>query len=170
MKKSSRRRKSASTRKYVDGGKMKLSKNLEESRKMTSSKKIKPIARKNTRTMKKMASPKTEVAGSISPIVFNTEVRKTLVEGILQDIKGYFESKTDGSVEITYEDYSLKAHEFGFKLFVKKGADCKKQMFSEAASAIVNAVNYIFPGGNEQYDVAVFTEDDKLEVEIVSNW
>lgn len=73
-------------------------------------------------------------------------------------------------VEITYEDYNLKAHEFGFKLFVKKGADCKKQMFSEAASAIVNAVNYIFPGGNEQYDVAVFTEDDKLEVEIVSNW
>lgn len=83
MKKSSRRRKSATSRKYVDGGKMKLSKNLEESRKMTSSKKIKPIARKNTRTMKKMASPKTEVAGSTSPIVFNTEVRKTLVEGIL---------------------------------------------------------------------------------------
>lgn len=170
MKKSSRRRKSATSRKYVDGGKMKLSKNLEESRKMTSSKKIKPIARKNTRTMKKMASPKSEVAGSTSPIVFNTEVRKTLVEGILQDIKGYFESKTDGLAKITYEDYNLKAHEFGFKLFVKKGADCKKQMFSETASAIVNAVNYIFPGGSEQYDISIFTEDAKLEIEIVSNW
>ena len=170
MKKSSRRRKSATSRKYVDGGKMKLSKNLEESRKMTSSKKIKPIARKNTRTMKKMASPKTEVAGSTSPIVFNTEVRKTLVEGILQDIKGYFESKTDGLVEITYEDHNLKAHEFGFKLFVKKGADCKKQMFSEVTSAVVNTINYAFPGGSEQYDISIFTEDSKLEIEIVSNW
>lgn len=170
MKKSSRRRKSASTRKYVDGGKMKLSKNLEESRKMTSSKKIRPIARKNTRTMKKMASPKTEVAGSTSPIVFNTEVRKTLVEGILQDIKGYFESKTDGLSEVSYEDYNLKNHEFGFKLHVLKTSKCKKQMFFEVIDAVVNAINYAFPGGDDHYDITISTEDDKLEIEIISNW
>ena len=59
---------------------------------------------------------------------------------------------------------------FGFKVFVAKGTKCKKQMFSETSSAIVNAVNYLFPGGNEQYDIAVFSEDNKLEFEIVSNW
>lgn len=137
---------------------------------MTSSKKIKPIARKNTRTMKKMASPKMEVAGSTSPIVFNTEVRKTLVEGILQDIKGYFESKTDGLVEITYEDYNLKNHEFGFKLYVLKTSKCKKQMFSEVIDAVVNAINYAFPGGGDHCDITISAEDDKLEIEIVSNW
>ena len=117
--------------------------------------------------MKKTNTQK-EVVGS--PILFNGEVRKMLVEGILQDIKGYFESKTDGLVEIMYEDYNLKAHEFGFKLLVKKGAKCKKQMFSEVTSAVVNTINYAFPGGSEQYDISIFTEDAKLEIEIVSNW
>ena len=55
-------------------------------------------------------------------------------------------------------------------MFIAKGTKCKKQMFSETSSAIVNAVNYLFPGGNEQYDIAVFSEDNKLEFEIVSNW
>lgn len=43
-------------------------------------------------------------------------------------------------------------------------------MFSEIVSAIVNAINYMFQGDSENYDVAVFTEDGALEVEIVSNW
>lgn len=109
-----------------------------------------------------------EVVGS--PILFNCEVRKMLVEGVLQDVKGYFESKTDGLVDISYEDYNLKNHEFGFKLHVLKTSKCKKQMFSEVSSAVVNAVNYAFPGENEQYDITIFTEDGRLDTEIVSNW
>lgn len=105
-----------------------------------------------------------------SPILFNGEVRKMLVEGVLQDVKGYFESKTDGLVDISYEDYNLKNHEFGFKLHVLKTSKCKKQMFSEVSSAVVNAVNYVFPGENEQYDITIFTEDGRLDIEIVSNW
>ena len=103
-------------------------------------------------------------------IVFNGKMRRLLVEGILQDIKGYFESVTDGLVEVTYGDHILKGHEFGFKVYAVKGANCTKQMFSEASSAVVNAVNYIFPSGNEQYGITVSTEDGKLEIEIVSNW
>ena len=55
-------------------------------------------------------------------------------------------------------------------MLVVKGTKCKKQMFSETSSAIANAVNYLFPGGNDQYDITVFSEDNKLEFEIVSNW
>ena len=103
-------------------------------------------------------------------IVFDTKARKTFVEGVLADIKGYFESKTDGLVEISYEDYSLKNHEFGFKLQASRTSKCKKQMFVNAASAIVNSINYMFRGDNEQYDIAICTEEDKLVVEFVSNW
>ena len=103
-------------------------------------------------------------------IVFDGNMRKVFVEGIVQDIKGFFESKTDGLVEVTYEDYVLEGHEFGFKLYVVKSAKCKKQMFSEATSAIINIVNYMFPGGDEQYGITVLSEDSRLEIEIVSNW
>ena len=107
---------------------------------------------------------------TIDSIVFDGKMRKTLVEGVIQDIKGYFDSRTNGLVEVTYDDYALNGHEFGFKLHAVKSAECKKQMFSETVSAIVNAINYMFQGDNENYDIAVFTEDDALEVELVSNW
>ena len=128
------------------------------------------MAVKTNKTIKKAAKDVKSLKNKSDCIVFDGNARKTFVEGMLQDIKGYFESKTNGLVEVTYEDYSLKNHEFGFKVLVAKGPKCKKQMFSETASAIVNAVNYLFPGGNEQYDIAVFSESNKLEFEIVSNW
>lgn len=103
-------------------------------------------------------------------ILFNGNMRKMLVEGVLQDIKGYIDSKTNGLVEVTYEDYNIGTQEFGFKLFALKTKKCKMQMFHEATAAIVSAVNYMFQGNNEQYDISIFTEDDKLEVEFVSNW
>lgn len=128
------------------------------------------MAVKTKKTIKKATKAVKSLKNESDCIVFDGNARKTFVEGMLQDIKGYFESKTNGLVEVTYEDYSLKNHEFGFKVLVAKGPKCKKQMFSETASAIVNAMNYLFPGGNEQYDNAVFSEDNKLEFEIVSNW
>lgn len=124
------------------------------------------MATKTKKSMKKT----TKSIETSKCIVFDTNARKTFVEGIIQDIKGYFEDKTDGLVEISYEDYQLKNHEFGFKAYVSKGARCKKQMFSETASAIVNAVNYLFSGGNDQYDITISSEDNMLEFEIVSNW
>ena len=128
------------------------------------------MAVKTKKTIKKTTKDVTSLKNESTCIVFDGNARKTFVEGIVQDIKGYFENKTNGLVEVTYEDYSLKNHELGFKVLVAKGPKCKKQMFSETASAIANAVNYLFPGGNEQYDIAVFSEDNKLEFEIVSNW
>ena len=118
-----------------------------------------------------MAKQKTtNVDYAVGSILFDSKMRKTLVEGVIQDIKGYFENKTNGLVEVTYDDYALDGHEFGFKLHAVKRAECKKQMFSETVSAIVNAINYMFQGDIENYDVAVFTEDGALEVELVSNW
>ena len=128
------------------------------------------MAVKTKKTIKKATKAAESLKNENTCIVFDDNARKTFVEGMLQDIKGYFESKTNSLVEVTYEDYSLKNHEFGFKVIVSKGTKCKKQMFSETASAIVNAVNYLFPGGNDQYDITVFSEDSKLEFEIVSNW
>ena len=128
------------------------------------------MAVKTKKTIKKAIKAIESMKNESTCIVFDGNARKTFVEGIVQDIKGYFESKTNGLVEVTYEDYSLKNHEFGFKVFVVKGIKCKKQMFSETASAIANAVNYLFPGGSDQYDITVFYEDNKLELEIVSNW
>ena len=128
------------------------------------------MAVKTKKTIKKATKATESLKNESTCIVFDGNARKTFVEGIVQDIKGYFESKTNGLVEVTYEDYSLKNHEFGFKVLVAKGPKCKKQMFSETSSAIVNAVNYLFPGGNDQYDITVFSEDNKLEFEIVSNW
>ena len=128
------------------------------------------MAVKTKKTIKKATKATESLKNESTCIVFDGNARKTFVEGIVQDIKGYFESKTNGLVEVTYEDYSLKNHEFGFKVLVAKGPKCKKQMFSETASAIANAMNYLFPGGNDQYDIAVFSEDSKLEFEIASNW
>ena len=105
-----------------------------------------------------------------SCIVFNGKTRKTLVEGVLQDIKGIYESKTNGLVNISYEESKLGDHEFCFKLAVSKGKCCKKQMFYEVSAAVVGAVNYMFQGNSEQYDISMSTDDDKLEVELVSNW
>ena len=128
------------------------------------------MAVKTKKTIKKTTKDVASLKNESTCIVFDGNARKTFVEGIVQDIKGYFENKTNGLVEVTYEDYSLKNHEFGFKVFVVKGTKCKKQMFLETTNAIANAVNYLFPGGNEQYDITVFSGDSKLEFEIVSNW
>ena len=125
---------------------------------------------KTKKTIKKVVKDVASLKNDSTCIVFDCNAPKTFAKGIIQDIKGYFESKTNGLVEVTYEDYSLKNHEFGFKVLIVKGTKCKKQMFLETSSAIVNAVNYLFPSGNDQYDITVFSEDNKLEFEIVSNW
>ena len=97
-------------------------------------------------------------------------MRKIFIEGIFQDIKGYFENQTNGKIEIMYENYDLANHEFGFKMHVNKTPKCSKQMFNEACSAIVNTFTYMFRGDSEQYDMSFMTEDDKLDIEWVSNW
>lgn len=103
-------------------------------------------------------------------ILFDGKMRKLFVEGVFQDIKGYFEHETNGKVEVMYEDFNLKNYEFGFKLKATKTKDCKKQMFVEVTSSIVNIVGYMFRGDSEQYDVTFTANDDCLEVEFVSNW
>lgn len=128
--------------------------------------------KKRDHTMAKKAKKDTvETAhGLEEALVFNGMMRKMLVKGVLQDIKGYIELKTDGKVEVQYEEPSLKGHEFCFKLVVSKGKTCTKQMYSEASSAVANAVSYAFPGDSEQYDVALTSDGSRLEVDIVSNW
>ena len=128
------------------------------------------MAIKTKKTIKKAIKVAESLKNESTCIVFDCNARKTFVKGIIQDIKGYFEDKTDGLVEISYEDYPLKNHEFSFKAHVSKGTRCKKQMFSETASAIVNAVNYLFSGGNDQYDIMISNENNMLEFEIASNW
>ena len=93
-----------------------------------------------------------------------------VVEGVLQDIKGYFEHKTNGKVVVKYDDFTLKDHEFGFKLYVEKTSSCKKQMWSEVSSAVVNVVNFMFSMDNSTIDVSICAENGKLEVEVVSKW
>ena len=165
----------ATIKKYADGGKMKLSANLTESRKTMASKKaLLKKTRKSTKNMRmrKMVAI-TSDDGDIdrSPILFNTEMRRTFIKGVLQDIKGYFESKTDGKVEVSYEDHGIGSHEFGFKLKIKRGPDCSKQMFSEASVAVCNIVNYMLPADEfEKFDLITFTEDELVEFEILSNW
>ena len=173
MKKKTKRK---NVKKYVDGGKMKLSENLSESRKSMASSKKKGLkntmARKNTRTLKKMVATGSKIdEESTMPIVFNSEMRKTFIKGVIQDIKGYFESKTSGKVEISYEDINLGNHEFGFKLTISKGKDCTKQMFSEVSSAACNVVNYMIPADEfDRFDLTTTTENNRVEFEIVSNW
>ena len=104
------------------------------------------------------------------PILFNGDMRKVFVEGVLQDIKGYFEHKTNGKVVVKYDDFTLKDHEFGFKLYVEKTSSCKKQMWSEVSSAVVNVVNFMFSMDNSTIDVSICAENGKLEVEVVSKW
>lgn len=104
------------------------------------------------------------------PVLFNSSMRKTFVEGVLQDIKGYFEMKASGKVEVTYEDFPLKRHEFGFKLQLKKAKTCSKQLFNEVSGALVNIVSYMFPGDDEQYDISYCTSSKEIEIELVSNW
>ena len=104
------------------------------------------------------------------PIMFNGKMRKKFVEGVFQDAKGYFEDATDGKASLTYEDLNVKNHEFGFKLKLEKCNGCTKQLFNEVSSALVNVINYMFRGDNEQYDLSFITEDNLVEVEFVSNW
>ena len=104
------------------------------------------------------------------PILFNGDMRKVFVEGVLQDIKGYFEHKTNGKVVVKYDDFTLKDHEFGFKLYVEKTSSCRNQMWSEVSSAVVNVVNFMFVPDDSNIDVSICTENGKLEVEIVSKW
>lgn len=173
----------ATIKKYADGGKMKLSANLTESRKTMASKKaLLKKTRKSTKNMRKMVAITSDVRKMVvgsgddgdvdrSPILFNTEMRRTFIKGVLQDIKGYFESKTDGKVEVSYEDHGVGSHEFGFKLKIKRGLDCSKQMFSEASAAVCNIVNYMLPADEfEKFDLTTFTEDELVEFEILSNW
>ena len=108
-------------------------------------------------------------------VLFDSAMRKTFTEGVIQDIKGYFESKTDGKISISYSDYDLKNHEFSFHLIVEKTSACSKQMWSEAASAIVNVVNYMFPADGMNIDVSISTTENavagsRLEVDFTSNW
>ena len=174
---------SATIKKYADGGKMKLSANLTESRKTMASKKaLLKKTRKSTKNMRKMVSMTSDVHKMVvssgddcdadrSLILFNTEMRRTFIKGVLQDIKGYFESKTNGKVEVSYEDHDVGSHEFGFKLKIKRGLDCSKQMFSEASAAVCNIVNYMLPADEfEKFDLTTFTEDELVEFEILSNW
>ena len=174
---------SATIKKYADGGKMKLSANLTESRKTMASKKaLLKKTRKSTKNMRKMVAITGDVRKMVvgsgddgdadrSPILFNTEMRRTFIKGVLQDIKGYFESKTNGKVEVYYEDHGVGSHEFGFKLKIKKGLDCSKQMFSEASAAVCNVVDYMLPADEfEKFDLTTFTEDELVEFEILSNW
>ena len=103
-------------------------------------------------------------------VIFDGKMRKALVEGVLQNIKHIIESSTHEEVIVAYEDYALKSHEFGFKMTVSRGEFCKKQTFSEVVSAIANAMSYMFPGDNEQYDISLAAEDSMLEVVVISNW
>lgn len=107
---------------------------------------------------------------SNAQVVFNSEMRKALVEGVLQDLKGYIESKTNGLVELSYEDYSQKGHEFGFRLFATRSQACKKQLFQEACDAVSNAIDYMFPGECNDYDISLSKTSTVLEIEFVSNW
>lgn len=174
-------------RMYRDGGAMKLSKNLLESKsssptsKTMKKKGIKSYSRRGeisktmTSKMKKMVSVKKTTDDGNLPILFNGKMRKTFVEGVLQDIKGMFEQKTDGKVAVTYVDHDIKNHEFGFRLTAEKTTKCSKQMWSEVTSAIVNLVNFMFPatddhGYHDNVDIVICTDDNKLEVELVSNW
>ena len=104
------------------------------------------------------------------PIMFNGKMRKKFVEGIFQDAKWYFEAATSGKVNIGYEDFNVKDHEFGFKLKLERCNGCTKQLFNEVSSALVNVINYMFRGDNEQYDLSFITGDNLVEVEFVSNW
>lgn len=164
-------------KKYADGGDMKLSKNLIESRKDLEDipkKKVKVSMKSKNDSRKSKKKSTSGIAISTEPILFNSKMRKVFIEGVLQDIKGYFESKTDGLVAVSYEDYDLKNHEFGFKLNVEKTSKCTKQMWSETASAVANVVNYMFPDDGMKIDVMISTEDSieggSLGVDLVSNW
>lgn len=163
----------ATSRKYSDGGKMKPSKNLTESKRSTSSKSKKVSANRSLVKvpdhMRKMVAVPDD--GLRSPIVFDDSIRKVFVRGVLEDIKGYFESKTDGKVEISYEERDLGSYEFGFKLTAKRGIECTRQLFSEAEDAIVNVVDFMFPAAEDRMlDVSSSREAGLLEVEIYSAW
>ena len=170
-------RKSITTiKKYADGGNMKFSKNLVESRKtISASKKVllkKPKnSSKNMRKLVSVTNKFNNIVEDSSPIIFDSEMRKTFLKGVIQDIKGYFEERTSGAISIIYEEVKLKKYEFAFKLYVNCEEKCTKQIFSEVSSAIVNVVNYMFPIDiADRLDVTIFNNKKKLEIEFVSLW
>lgn len=104
------------------------------------------------------------------PILFDGAMRKTFVKGVFQDMKGYFEMRSGGAVSVTYEDFTLKNHEFGFKMSLTRNDKCSKQMFNEVTGALINSMNYMFSADSDEYDLSFSTSHDKIEVEFVSNW
>lgn len=103
-------------------------------------------------------------------ILFNGAMRKTFVEGVFQDMKGYFEMKSNGMVSVTYEDFNLKNHEFGFKMSLTRNDKCSKQLFNEVSGAFINSMNYMFSADSNEYDLSFSTSRNSVEVEFVSNW
>lgn len=105
-----------------------------------------------------------------TPILFNGAMRKTFVEGVFQDMKGYFEMKSNGMVSVTYEDFNLKNHEFGFKMSLTRNDKCSKQLFNEVSGAFINSMNYMFSADSNEYDLSFSTSHNSVEAEFVSNW
>ena len=110
------------------------------------------------------------VNDSQTSILFNGAMRKTFVEGVFQDMKGYFEMKSNGMVSVTYEDFNLKNHEFGFKMSLTRNDKCSKQLFNEVSGAFINSMNYMFSADSDEYDLSFSTSRNSVEVEFVSNW
>lgn len=110
------------------------------------------------------------ISSKRNPIVFDTAMRKHLAACALDSIKSLIEQKTCGEVEVSIEDTQLSKHEFSMKLVASKHASCSKQMFNEASGAIINAVNYMFLGDDEDYSISTCTSSKEVEVELVSNW
>lgn len=167
-------------RKYVDGGDMKLSKNLLESRKAldaekaSGTKKLRRTTKTKSKAFKKMSSSFDEqIADKEQKLIyFNTKMRKTFVEGVLQDIKGYFENEAKDAIWIVYQDHNLKDHEFGFKMTVKKINGCSKSLWSDVSNAILSTVNYMFSSFDENHlDITISSFTSRtLEFQIVSCW
>ena len=103
-------------------------------------------------------------------ILFNSAMRKTFVEGVFQDMKGYFEMKSNDMVSVTYEDFNLKNHEFGFKMSLTRNDKCSKQLFNEVSGAFINSMNYMFSADSDEYDLSFSTSRNSVEAEFVSNW
>lgn len=109
-----------------------------------------------------------------NPIMFDTNVRHMLVNAILERLAAHISLASNGSVRMTYADYSLAKHEFAVKAVVSKKVECSRQMWSEVKSLVSNAVDYVFPaaadGNDSSFDVSMFTTDSEMEVDVVSNW
>lgn len=112
--------------------------------------------------------------GSVKPIVFDANMRHSLVNAILDRLGARVSLASNGAVHMTYADCSLAKHEFAVKAVVSKKVECSRQMWSEIKSLVSNTVDYIFPASsdsdNSSFDVSMFTTDSEMEVNVVSNW